>query len=587
MNRRDVLRVGLFGGLGGLGVAPPEDLSRDRWRFDPGICVSDASRPALAEVADAKAPEVSGSAGLTRYVDPLPIPPVLRRTDAKSAILELRMEVFRHQAHRDLAPVEMWGYGAMWPGPTLEVRRGEPLLVNWVNALPMRHLLPVDRTIHGAEKPYPEVRTVVHVHGAQVLPGSDGYPDAWISAQGETGAYYQEGPSVYPNDQAATMLWYHDHAVGATRLNIYAGLAGLYLIRDAKEEALNLPSGRFEVPLLIQDRMFGADGSLLYPRAKGGTHPEWIQEFFGDVICVNGKVMPYLKVEPRRYRFRLVNGCNSRFLQMKLVATDGQGGPSGTSSDVPGVFQIGTDAGLLPAPVRLPYLILSPGERADIVLDFSGYAGQAMAWKNDAPAPYPRGGEVVPEDVILFSVSLPLSGKDTSSLPEHLLPYTGLNPLEAVRERVLALTETERQKDGYTEIGLLGQQHWSDPVSEDPKAGSMEIWSFANATEDAHPVHIHLVRFQVINRQPFDVATYKRTGRLILTGRPLPPEGNERPAWKDTVKTYPGYVTRVIQRFDLPQGTHSSPGEQFLYVWHCHMLEHEDNEMMRPYWVIG
>ncbi len=156
-----------------------------------------------------------------------------------------------------------------------------------------------------------------------------------------------------------------------------------------------------------------------------------------------------------------------------------------------------------------------------------------------------------------------------------------------MRERVLALTETERQKDGYTEIGLLGQQHWSDPVSEDPKAGSMEIWSFANATGDAHPVHIHLVRFQVINRQPFDVATYKRTGRLVLTGRPLPPEGNERRAWKDTVKTYPGYVTRVIQRFDLPAGTHSSPGEQFLYVWHCHMLEHEDNEMMRPYWVIG
>ena len=587
MKRRDLLGAGLYGGLGALGMAPPEGLSRDRWEFNPGICRTDRTLLATADLPLDAREEVSVSAALERYVDALPIPPVLRAASATGSILEVRMEAFSHRSHRDLPACIMWGYRGMWPGPTFDVRRGEPLLVNWVNALPENHLLPIDRTIHGAESPFPEVRSVVHVHGARVLPDSDGYPDGWISPRGEKGAYYQQGPAFYGNGQPAATLWYHDHAIGATRLNLYAGLAGMYLIRDSEEEQLNLPGGRFEVPLLIQDRMFGADGRLLYPRSRGGTHPVWIQEFMGDVLCVNGKAMPYLEVEPRKYRFRVVNGCNSRFLQLTLVATDAKGQPTGKAGAVPEVHQIGSDAGLLPAPLRLLYLILAPGERADLVIDFSGFAGRTMAWNNDAPAPYPRGGAVVPADVLLFRVGRPLLEKDKALLPERLGRYEVLDPTQAVGERVLALTETERPSDGYTEIGLLGQRHWSDPVSEDPKSGSLEIWSFVNATEDAHPVHIHLVRFQVINRQPFDVAAFKKTGKLVLTGRPLPPEGNERPAWKDTVKTYPGYVTRVIQRFDLPEGTNPAPGEQFLYVWHCHMLEHEDNEMMRPYWVIG
>jgi len=162
-----------------------------------------------------------------------------------------------------------------------------------------------------------------------------------------------------------------------------------------------------------------------------------------------------------------------------------------------------------------------------------------------------------------------------------------LNPAGAVRERVLALTEIVRPSDGYTVMGMLGQKHWFDPVSEDPKANSMEIWSFANTTGDVHPIHIHLVRFQVLNRQPFDTRTYLQTGQLVFTGIPMAPERNERPGWKDTIKAYPGYVTRVIQKFDLPKGTRVTPGQEFRYVWHCHMLEHEDNEMMRPYNVTG
>jgi spore coat protein A, manganese oxidase len=162
-----------------------------------------------------------------------------------------------------------------------------------------------------------------------------------------------------------------------------------------------------------------------------------------------------------------------------------------------------------------------------------------------------------------------------------------LNTADAVRERVLDLTEMDRPSDGYTMIGLLGRKHWCDPVTEDPQAGTSEIWSFANTTGDVHPIHTHLIRFQVLNRQAFDVQQYLQNNKLVFTGAPMPPERNERPAWKDTIKTYAGYITRVIQRFDLPAGTPVVAGQKFRYVWHCHVLEHEDNEMMRPYDVIG
>jgi spore coat protein A, manganese oxidase len=538
-----------------------------------GICAGAGIFTAFAET---KTPP-----SLQPYVDPLPIPPVVRPPVHGGAI-DIRMQEFRHKAHRDLPPTTLWGYNGMWPGPTLEVQKGQPLFVKWTNALPTRHFLPVDTTIHGAEETLPEVRTVVHVHGAQVLPESDGYPDAWFTSDGKTGAPYDSSACHYPNGQPAALLWYHDHTIGITRLNIYAGLAGFYVIRDAQEEALNLPSGPYEIPLMIQDRKFNPDGSLLYPTARNGTHPVWIQEFFGETICVNGKASPFLEVEPRKYRLRMVNGSNSRFYHLKLAAAGDTG-----KADVPTFHQIGTDGGLLPAPLALRYLILAPGERFDIILDFAEYKGGNFALLNDAPAPYTRGGEVVPSEVMLFKVTKPLSGKDTSSLPDTLAPMPPLNPADAVRERVLALTEIVRPSDGYTVMGMLGQKHWFDPVSEDPKVDSTEIWSFANTTGDVHPMHVHLVRFQVLNRQPFDTRTYLQTGQLVFTGIPMAPERNERPGWKDTIKAYPGYVTRVIQKFELPTGTRVTAGQEFRYVWHCHMLEHEDNEMMRPYSVIG
>jgi spore coat protein A len=523
---------------------------------------------------------------LASYVTPLSIPPVIRAQPSAKPI-QMFMRQFRHQAHRDLPAATMWGYNGMWPGPTFEVRRGQPISVKWTNQLPTKHFLPLDYTIHGEEENVPQVRTVTHVHGARVLPDSDGYPDAWVTSDGRAGSVRAADPCHYPNDQPATTLWYHDHAIGITRLNVYAGLAGFYLIRDSEEDSLNLPSGAYEIPLMIQDRSFNADGSLSYPPAPNGTHPIWMQEFFGNAICVNGQATPFLEVEPRKYRFRMVNGSNSRFYHLTLVPADPSGKPNGRPAEAPPFMQIGTDGGLLPAPLKMHYLIFSPGERFDLIIDFSQHKGANLAMTNNAPAPYARGGEIVPSDVMLFKVTKPLSGTDTSSLPETLVPFSPLDPTLAVRERTLSLVEMDRPSDGYTMIGLLDKKHWDDPITEDPKAGSMEIWSFANTTGDVHPMHLHLVQFQVLNRQPFDAKTYAQSGKLIYTGIPMPPESNERPAWKDTIKTYSGYITRVIARFDLPAGTVAKPGEEFRYVWHCHVLEHEDNEMMRPYKIVG
>jgi spore coat protein A, manganese oxidase len=521
---------------------------------------------------------------LPSYVTPLAIPPVIR--PKLNETIQVRMTPFKHKAHRDLPTTPMWGYNGSWPGPTFETRKGQPFSVKWTNQLSSKHFLPIDFSIHGSEESVPEVRTVVHVHGAQVMPDSDGYPDSWYTADGKAGAVAAANPCHYPNDQAATTLWYHDHALGITRLNVYAGLAGMFLIRDEQEDALNLPSGRYEIPLLIQDRKFGTDGSLLYPPPADGTHPAWMQEFFGDNICVNGKATPYLEVEPRKYRFRMVNGSNSRFYHLTLIPADATGKRTGQPADAPPFRQIGTDGGLLPAPLQSHYLIISPGERFDLVIDFSEHKGEHFAMINDAPAPYARGGEFVATDVMLFKVTKPLAEKDTSQLPDTLAPWTPLDPSHAVRERVLALTEMDRPSDGYTMIGLLGQKHWDDPITEDPKAGTMEVWSFANATGDVHPIHLHLVQFQVLNRQPFDTKIYLQSGKLQYIGKPMPAESNERPAWKDTIKTYAGYVTRVVAKFDLPAVAQPKPGDEFRYVWHCHVLEHEDNEMMRPYKIV-
>ncbi|PZE21875.1 multicopper oxidase family protein [Paenibacillus xerothermodurans] len=509
--------------------------------------------------------------GLIPFVDRLPIPRVLKPVSQNriSTNYIVRMTEFRQKLHRDLPPTRLWGYEGKYPGPTIETHKNRLIKVLWLNKLPSRHLLPVDKTIHGANHGAPEVRTVVHVHDGVSPPDSDGHPEAWFTRGfKQTGPYFRRKISRYPNRQQATTLWYHDHALGITRLNVYAGLAGFYLLRDKHEKSLQLPKGKFEIPLLIQDRSFNKDGSLFYPKKptpappKSPT-PSIVPEFFGDTILVNGKVWPFLEVQPRKYRLRLANGSNARFYTLSF--TSGQP-----------FIQIGTDGGLLPKPVLVKKLILGPAERADVIVDFSKYKGQTITLKNNARAPFPNGDPVDPKTtglVMQFRVTQPLKQKDNSRVPVRLNRIAPLFPHQASRVRNLPLVEST---DRFGRLMLLlDNKRWDDPITEKPRLNSVEVWNLINTTPDTHPIHLHLVHFQIVNRQPFDVAQFNANGKLMFTGPSRPPDPNEK-GLKDTVRANPGEVTRIIARFGPFTGE---------YVWHCHILEHEDHEMMRPMFI--
>ncbi len=493
---------------------------------------------------------------LKQFVDPLPIPDIAQHEGYRPSPTDPKLNVpfYRIQArpvaskvHRDLPPTKFWSFGSSTPGPIFETRSGEPLLVEWVNALPSEHFLPIDHTIHGAEPDKPAVRTVVHLHGAKTRPESDGYPEDWI-VPGKSSLCY------YPNQQDAAMLWYHDHALGINRLNVYAGLLGAFFIRDGVEEALNLPKGKYELPLILYDRLLTHEGELLYPVSPDPQSP-WVPEVFGNAILVNGKLFPYLEVEPRKYRFRVLNGSNARFYNLSLVDD-----PS--ANDI--LFhQIGTDQGLLPAPVPLKNLEISPGERADLVVDFAEHRGSQLVLKNDAVV------------VMQFRVA-PKKVTDTSSLPAALRAVPKMAESQAVQTRLLTLNEYVN-KAGNPVMLLLNASHWKMPITEKPVLGSTEIWSLINPTNDSHPIHLHLVRFQILDRQPYVPWLYQTKQELHFIGPPEPPDPNEA-GWKDTVQAHSKMVTRIIVPFEGFTGR---------YVWHCHILEHEDNEMMRPYEVIA
>jgi spore coat protein A, manganese oxidase len=497
------------------------------------------------------------SPSLSPFVDPLPVPKVLSPTQTVGGVAhyEIAMRQFQQQLHRDLPPTTVWGYQGTYPGPTIEARRNKRIVVRWINELPTTHLLPIDHTLHRAEPPTPTVRTIVHLHGGHVPPESDGFPESWFPP-GHSATY------EYPNLQQATTLWYHDHALGITRLNVYAGLAGFYVLREALEEALNLPSGAYEIPLAIQDRSFQANGQLFYPN-HGVTHPVWVLEFFADTALVNGKVWPYLEVEPRKYRFRLLNGSTARFYRLALDS----GQP---------FYQIGSDGGLFSRPVQLRKILLAPAERADVIIDFTAMKGATITVTNDAPVPFPEGGEVELPQIMQFRVVRPLADPDTSALPSTLRPVPRIPEASAGKVRDLALIEKTDQHDNPIML-LLNNKQWADPVTENPHLGTTEIWRLINTTGDTHPIHVHLVQFQILDRQPFNGELYKQSGQLVFTGLRIPPDPNEM-GWKDTVRANPGEVTRIIARFSTFAGR---------YVWHCHILEHEDNEMMRPYEVVA
>ena len=508
---------------------------------------------------------------LEKFVDRLPIMSTIQPLKITNGIpfYEVTMKESLQKLHRDLPPTRIWGYNGQFPGPTFHVFQEQPIHVLWRNELPTNHFLPIDHTVHGAGLNVPDVRTVVHLHGGSTPDTSDGYPEAWFT-QGfqQLGPFFTNPVYEYPNRQAATNLWYHDHAMGITRLNIYAGLAGMYIIHDGEEQSLGLPDGPFDIPLIIQDRSFHRDGSLYYPSEPTppvqGVIPSVIGEFFGKTNLVNGKVWPYLEVEPRMYRFRILNGANARFYRIAL------------SNNLPFV-QVGTDQGLLQGPVPVTRVLIAPAERVDVVVDFSRSSGEVITLTNDAPSSYPNGKLPNPKTtgvIMQFRVKEKLSHEEQSVIPGSLSRFETMNDHQANNQRNLLLN---MRNDSYNRsIHLLNNQLWSDPITEKPRLGDVEIWSLINITNNTHPIHLHLIRFQILDRQPFDRDLYDQKGIIRPTGPQRKPKPNER-GWKDTVRANPNEITRIIMKFSPYRG---------LFVWHCHILEHEDHEMMRPYVVV-
>jgi spore coat protein A len=490
---------------------------------------------------------------LTPFVDPLPIPRIAKPLGTRPnpehpgqqiPYHRIAMREIQQKIHRDLPATRMWSFNDSFPGPTIETQSGDAMVVEWANELPPRHFLPIDHSLHGAEASLPEVRSVVHLHGGRTPAASDGYPEDWV-VPGKSQTCF------YPSRQDSALLFYHDHTMGINRLNIYAGMQGFFVVRDPAEASLNLPSGKYEVPLMICDRLLRTDGQLEYPVSENSKLP-WVPEVFGNAILVNGKLLPYFEVEPRKYRLRIMNGSNGRFYRFSLS----------TKSD----FQvIGNDQGLLAGPVAAHRVPLAPAERVDIIVDFAAMAGTHLRLVSDS------------FDILEFRVAAKVdpNAKPQPALPTTLRPPTQLEPATAVYARRLTLDE--RMNDVQNSMGmLLNNTPWHMPITEKPRLGTTEIWELVNLTDDSHPIHLHLVRFQILDRRRFDQFDFQSKGTLRFTGPVQPPEPFEA-GWKDTVRADPGMVTRILIPFEGYAGR---------YVWHCHILEHEDNEMMRPYEVL-
>ncbi|PLX93586.1 MAG: copper oxidase [Desulfuromonas sp.] len=695
---------------------------------------------------------------IPKYITPLVIPPVMPN-DGMMDSYDIAVRQFQQQIlPAPLPPTTVWSYGAAadptpavapdpgssfnYPAYTVETTSNIPVNVRWINDLVdgygnfRPHLLPIDQTLHWAN-PAKEtlcktgapgidcatnepsfyqgpVPIVTHVHGAHVDPHSDGYPEAWwLPAGVDTSQYETKGTLFddatginggtdgyadysYRNDQPATTLWYHDHTLGMTRANVYAGPAGFWLIRGGGFDkgvdsstnkkavlpgpapvaadtllALNTPgnpvrSAIREIPIVIQDRSFNTDGSLFYPDTReffdgftgpytpdyvgaemSDIAPAWNPEAFFNVMVVNGVSWPQMEVAPANYRLRLLNGCNSRFLNLALFVVN----DDGTLGDEIPFYQIGADQGFLPQVVRVKTgeatplpgppvfapdpdqaLLMALAERADVIVNFSGLEDGTVVRMINTAADAPFGGfdgdegeeEIadpgttgqVMQFVVDSALSLPSDAMVT--LPENLELKTE-KPLDMRKIKVtrqISLNEGESETVCLTEDGesvptydtnchelvapkeaLLGQVDLSDPnnpsgiplkwtdvsgastpvqitmadgvttkminVTENPTLGQTENWEIYNFTEDAHPIHLHLVRFEVVKRTAMDGVTPS-------------PNGSKQPweaGFKDTVIAYPGEITTVRAKFDIAG----------LFVWHCHILEHEDNEMMRPY----
>ena len=574
-------------------------------------CLMGISSPAYAQ-----------SPPMAHWVDPLPVPPVATKTfnplySGWADYYEITMTASQHQFNAGLpGPATVWTYGQpgkspVLLGPTIVATSGRPVVVKYINKLPTDpNDFPfkdaIDPTIAGAN--VPTGAAIPHLHGGHTAARFDGTPDQWWTADGVKGPAFVTKTFTYMNDQPAALLWYHDHTMGATRFKPYLGLAAAYLLFDKVDNGSTIngqkvPSGygKYQLPLVLQDKQFNADGTLFYPTVGiSAVHPKWVPEFFGDTPVVNGKAYPFLDAQPRRYRLRLLNGSQARFYNLHFKS-DG--------SDLPFTV-IGSDGGLLPKPAQMSSLLIAPGERFDVIVDFTGMPlGSTVMMTNDAPAPYPMGdpgNDTVPELMkINVNTPVPANDPDTTVLPASLkLPAIApLTPTPNLAPRDVVLKENTDEFGNPTEV-LLNGLHFMDPMTDFIKAGTTETWQWINLTVDAHPMHQHLVEFQVVNRQAFDVDRYKvdwaaylAAGRKTakpdvanyLIGAPIPPTAEEM-GFKDTVKAAPGFVTRTRAKFTLPATSlldYNWKTRSFgTWVYHCHILEHEENDMMRPFEVV-
>jgi spore coat protein A, manganese oxidase len=498
----------------------------------------------------------------------------------------LQTEIAR-QLHPGLPPTPLWAYDdgsglagqAGSFGMAVVAQSGTPITVSYTNGLPETYpnWIPVDTRLTPLGE---EVRLMTHLHGGFVAADSDGNPAVTPNGfgHGETqGAFYTNQRPQMP----ASLLWFHDHGLGATRLNVFAGLAAAYILRDefdtgTEPNPIGIPGGAYEIPLVIQDRSFNPDGTFLYPRSEidGAT---WIGEYFGDTMLVNGKVWPFLDVEPRLYRLRILNGCNARILTLDIGGAD--------------FWQIGAEGGMWDVPVRVNRMVLAPAERADVLVDFSKFAGGRLVMKNHRPSNPVSNPAPSLEQVMQIRVGTTVSRRGPTAIPATLLGGRKAELGAPARTRYITLNEIDTDEPTWF-LNLNGVHFDEGPVTETPKVGTVEDWVYINMTGDTHPMHTHLVTFQVIGRTPFDVQAYEEANEgphgvpggidptPFATGPMLPPDPDER-GFKDTVKANPGYFTTIRAKFDLPL-TVTAPQK---YVYHCHIVEHEDNDMMRPFTV--
>ena len=610
---------------------------------------------------------------IPKFVNQLVIPPVYVPTysyDCKTHTKVQNYKVDMTQFTEQILPTtyangtptgfgqtKVWGYGGYVkdpltgkflgfvqnsPGPTFEVTRGTPARVTYENKITSSSIFAVDPTIHWANPnnmpmmpnmPWPTfppgfpdaqspVPLVTHLHGGEVRSDSDGGPEAWFTATGLHGPTYSTNIPTsadstvyyYPNEQLPTTLWYHDHALGMTRLNVMSGLAGFYMLRDPTDPIEHmLPDGKYEIPIAIQDRSFNLDGSMWFPSegVNPDVHPYWQPEFFGNTIMVNGKLWPNLNVDRGQYRLHLLDGSNARFYNMTFMVKE-------TGKILPFTV-IGTEGGFIKSPVTLSSILIAPAERPDVLVDFSKLkTGQHVIITNNAPAPYPMGD--MPDEntgvIMQFTVTAH-KGEKAVNLPCIINP-TLKNQLPNPQNNKRLLTLKEIEGDNGPLMVTLNGQTYNGVLTETPRVGSTEDWYFINLTPDTHPMHLHLVQFQLVKRIPFNATAYATDWIALNNNMQLPFPDNYKPktldpapyitgaaalptpqelAWKDTIQSPTGWITVIRVRFapqDSPlTGPHApKPGvNQFPfdptigpgYVWHCHIIDHEDNEMMRPY----